>query len=103
MGAIIFNKKKVVSKGYNVACKYVHPSELPLKYRKYPTSIHAEMSAIISARQEIKGCSIIVVRTNLQGKLMEAFPCQYCMPYLKHVGIRRIYYSTEEGMKEYTL
>lgn len=94
MGAIIFRKKKVISKGYNKAHKYVHPSELPMKYRKYPTSIHAEMAAILSARQEVKGASILVVRVNAKKKLMDAFPCPFCYMYLQHVGIRKIYYST---------
>lgn len=103
MGAIVFRKKKVISKGYNVPTKFTHPSELPLKYRKWPTSLHAEINALLSARQDVKGASILIVRVNVKHELMDAFPCPYCFLYIKHMGIRKIIYSTSEGIKEHLL
>lgn len=104
LGAVIFRKKKVISKGYNIANKYVHRSTLPLKYRKYPTSVHAEMSAILAAKEDVKGASILIIRVNSRGLLMSSFPCPHCLLYLKYVGIRKIIYSTsEQKIEEFTL
>ena len=94
MGAIVFRKKKIISAGYNIAYKPIHPAELPMRFRKFPTSAHAEINALLSARCSVRGASIIVVRINNSNKLLDSFPCQFCMAYLQHVGIRRVIYST---------
>ena len=94
MGAIVFRKKKIISAGYNIAYKPIHPSELPMRFRKFPTSVHAEVSALLAAKCNVRGASIIIVRINNKNKLLNSFPCPFCMMYLKHVGIRRVFYST---------
>lgn len=104
VGAVVFRKKNVISVGHNIPKKVVHPAELPLKFRKHPDSIHAEMSALLSARCCVKGASILVVRINRKGQLRMAFPCRFCLTYLQHVGIRRVWFSdNDQEIQQQTL
>lgn len=90
VGCVIFNKKKILSKGHNYerSVKRLLP-----KFLKYPGSIHAEVDAIIKAKRNLKGCDLLVIRINNKKELRIAKPCQYCMSYIEYVGIRKIYYS----------
>lgn len=91
VGAVIFNKGIFISSGHNYGNRSIkkhHP-----KYRKTKYSIHAEVDAIIKAKTDLKGKSILVIRINKQDQFRLARPCNYCMEYLKYVGIKRIYYS----------
>lgn len=91
MGAIIFNKKSILSRGYNKSFRFAH--NLHPKYTRYPNSIHAEVDAILKARKSLKGAEILVVRLGKRGELRLALPCVYCMSYLQDIGIKRVYYS----------
>ena len=91
MGAVVFNKGQFISSGHNYPNRSIyrhHP-----KFRKFPQTVHAEVDAIINAKTDLKGSSIIVIRINKQKKLMLAKPCKYCLMYLEHVGIKKIYYT----------
>ena len=91
MGAIIFNKKVILSKGTNYSlksCCKLHP-----QFQEYKGSIHAEVDAIIKARKDLKGSSILIIRINKQNQFRLAKPCKECMKYLEFVGIKKIYYS----------
>lgn len=91
VGAVVFNKNEFISCGHNYPNRSIqnhHP-----KFRKYPQTVHAEVDAIINARKDLKGASIIVVRINNQGQLRLSKPCKYCMMYIKHVQLKKIYYT----------
>lgn len=94
VGAIVFKGKRILSRGcntYQKSAKKLHP-----KFTRWPNSIHAEVDAILKAHRNLKGASILVVRINKAGELRNAKPCAHCMLYLKHVGIRKVYYSTND-------
>lgn len=94
VGAVIFNKSKFVSSGHNHANRSIkkhHP-----RFRKTEYSIHAEVDAIIKAKTDLKGKSILIVRINNNDKFRLAKPCKYCLKYIRHVGIKRIYYSVSQ-------
>jgi len=93
IGCVIFNKKKIISKGYNTPSKSI--KKLHPKYQRWPNSIHAEVAAIIKAKTDLKGCDILVVRINNDDKFRLAKPCHNCMMYIEHVGIHKIYYSID--------
>ncbi len=98
IGAIIFNKKIVYSTGRNYSCravKHLHP-----RYKTFPGSIHAEIDAVIKAKKDVSGCDILIIRLNKKGEFRYVFPCIYCMKYLIYVGIKTIYYSTNDGKIE---
>jgi len=94
VGAVIFNKKTIISSGHNY--KERSAKNLHRKYQNYDYSIHAEVDAILHARCDLKGSSILVVRINNNGEYRLAKPCKYCMMYINHVGIKNIYYSISE-------
>ena len=93
VGCVIFNKKQIMSLGYNQSqrsVKKLHP-----KFQRWLGSVHAEVDAIIKAKKELKGSTILVVRVNNQGEFRLAKPCPHCMKYIYVVGIRKIIYSIE--------
>lgn len=95
MGAVIFHKKSIISKGHNYTCrsvKHLHP-----RYYKWPYSVHAEIDAIIKARTDVKGMSLLVVRINKEDKLMYSYPCKKCLTYILHCDIKNIYYVGKSG------
>jgi deoxycytidylate deaminase len=91
VGCVIFNKKRILSKGYNSSQKSV--KNLHPKFQKFPYSVHAEVDAIIKAKKDLKGSSILVVRINKHDQLRLSKPCQNCMKYIEYVGIKKIFYS----------
>jgi deoxycytidylate deaminase len=101
IGAIIYTNKGIISKGHNDANTWRH--NLHPKYKRWPTSIHAEVAAILSAKKDLKGCFIIVIRVNKMGELRMAKPCNLCMNYIDYVGIKKVSYSTNNGMETITL
>jgi deoxycytidylate deaminase len=90
LGAVIFDKKKIISIGYNSLRNYrkLHP-----KYQAWKGSIHAEIDAILKSRKDLKGCTMIVIRINNSDELRMAKPCKKCMKYIRDVGIKKIIYS----------
>lgn len=97
LGAVIFNKHKVISKACN---KVVNGPILKYLNRKVikrddqSLSIHAEMDALIKANySDLNGASICVVRINKKGEFRLARPCDNCMMHLIAAGIKNIIYS----------
>jgi len=95
LGALIYRKKEIISTGYNKIL--TNCPKIPEKYKKYPTSVHAEMAAIVNARANLAGTTLVVVRINRCGKLMHSFPCKHCFPYIVLLGIKRIIYINANG------
>lgn len=99
IGAVIFNKKIIISTGHNYTSKSVkrlHPN-----FQSRKNSVHAEVDAIIKARTNLKGASILVVRLSAKENcLLLSKPCAHCMIYIEHVGIKNIYYSNSESSIE---
>ncbi len=94
LGAVIFDKKTLISKGYNSGCKSA--KKLHPRFHKY-NSIHAEVAAILAARSDLKKCTLLVIRINKNKKnFLLARPCVNCLKYIKYVGIKKIIYSINE-------
>lgn len=94
MGSVIFDKRYIISSGHNYpskSLKHFHP-----KFARWKGSVHAEVDAIIRARRDIKGCSLLIIRL-LNTGLGMAKPCDQCFAYLSHVGIKNVYYSNNLG------
>ena len=83
VGAVITRGKFVVSLGFNGHPSGVEDSVARLHDReqKYRTIIHAEMNAILSARQPIDGCTLYVV---------PFMPCSNCGAVIVQSGIKRV-------------
>lgn len=87
-GAVIFDKKGVISEGWS------HNGVLQLtRYR----SIHAEVHAILRApRESLRGASISVATIRgKSGNVGLGKPCLFCQELLFEVGINRVWYTIE--------
>uniref|UniRef100_A0A6C0H844 CMP/dCMP-type deaminase domain-containing protein n=1 Tax=viral metagenome TaxID=1070528 RepID=A0A6C0H844_9ZZZZ len=71
---------------------------------KNGSSIHAEINVIIHNIDKIQNTKRtknkidIIVGRFTKELLSNARPCNNCLNYMKHVGIRRVYYTTPEGL-----
>lgn len=83
VGAVITRGKFVVSLGFNGHPSGIEDSEARLLDReaKYRTIIHAELNAILSARQPLEGCTLYVV---------PFMPCSNCGAVIVQSGIKRV-------------
>ena len=94
LGAVIFKGSRIISEGYNKFRSFGIPS----MYKKFPFTLHAEQDCINNVDwKKLKGKSILVIRINKNEELLLAHPCEYCMNTIKHVGIKCIYYSDNNG------
>lgn len=91
VGCVIFKQKKIISKGYNTSQKSV--KRLHPRFQRWPHSIHAEVDAIIKAKKNLKGCSLLVIRINNNSQFRMSKPCSNCSKYIEYVGIKNIFYS----------
>ena len=92
---IIFKHNKIVSIALNDYCN----SKYYFKFSS-PYSLHAEIKAVMCSSKDISGYSLLVVRVNNRGELLNSKPCMLCTQYLKNTQLKKIYYSTDEGSIE---
>ena len=83
VGSVITRDKFVVSLGFNGHPKGVADSAERLEVRevKYRTIIHAEINAILTAKQDLEGCTIY---------LWPFMPCSQCGAAIVQAGIKRV-------------
>ena len=63
--------------------------------------MHAEISAMhYVPKQLLQGADMVVIRIGKGGALLNSKPCVTCRYTMKKKGIRRVYYSTNEGLIE---
>ena len=94
LGAVIARGKKVLGTGFNDPYK-THPrSNTPYQH------IHAELSAIINARCDLRGASIYIYRSGKDENPLLSKPCKNCQEMIKRMGIKWIFYSTNGGFKK---
>jgi deoxycytidylate deaminase len=94
VGAIVFNKNIIISYGHNVAQRSV--KHMLSKFQRWPNSIHAEVAAVLNAKTDLRGMSLLVVRVNSKNQLVMSKPCEHCASYLSYVGIKKVYFSINE-------
>lgn len=97
IGCVIFNKKRIISSGFNAVRSF---SLINDKYKKYIESCHAEQAAIMRVRNKRKlwNASMIVIRINHYSEMISmAKPCENCMKSIRFFHIRDLYYSDSNG------
>ena len=97
LGAVIYNKNVILSIDHNYSlrsAKNLHP-----RYYRWEGSVHAEAAAILSARCDLKGSSMFLLRINRKEEFLLSKPCRHCMTFLYHVGVRKVTYSTNDGFE----
>lgn len=93
-GCVIVDKDKIVSVGTNLL--KTHPKS------NHPWNmVHAELAAILDHKFiDLKGCHAYVYRENLNGVIGNSKPCKYCEAVLKEAGIKKVFYTIENGYNE---
>lgn len=99
LGAVIVKGGKVVSVGrnrpkMNAYIKSMAPHE-------NCSSVHAEIDAIFKVRRKIdlRGCDMYVARITKNGIHGLAAPCTMCMRTIQRYGIKRVFYTVEDGIQ----
>lgn len=62
--------------------------------------LHSELDAIIkfsNKNYKLASCKLWVIRIDRHDKIRLSRPCNRCIRMLASFGMRRVYYSTEEG------
>ena len=57
---------------------------------KYLTIVHAEMNALIFAKQDLKGAKVFTTHG----------PCENCLKHMLQAGIREVYYKDPGIMRD---
>lgn len=108
LGAVVVQKHRVISTGYNSVTK-VDPLQARMDSRRYGCTcrgcLHAETMALlplIKSNADLRGAKVYVYRELKNGSPAMARPCDGCMSLIQEIGICKIAYSTNGGFaKEY--
>lgn len=107
IGTVVVYKNEIISEGYNTY--KTHP--IQMKYDKYRTlytfngvspqhCIHSEINALKRIKTlDIKWnkVKVYIYREDMNGHIANCRPCNSCMAFIKELGIRNIYYTTDNG------
>ena len=92
LGSVIVRGSKIISVGTNNI--KTHPRS-PHPY----FSLHAEVAAILLAKQDLYGCELYMYREIKSGVPSMSRPCVYCLPFVREAGISEVHYSINGGYK----
>jgi hypothetical protein len=93
IGAVLSDGPIILSSKFN---SYKTDAKL-LPFYKFPFS-HAESSCILGVGLDnCEGKCLVVTRIKKDGSVGLAKPCGECQTLIGKVGIKRVWYSTEEG------
>ena len=60
-------------------------------------TVHAELGCILGLPRDVtSGTDLYVCRINRRGEFRFSKPCSMCHEALKHVGVKRVYYTTSD-------
>ncbi len=95
LGAVLAKGSTVLNVGVN-NMRRTHP--LQQRYSKKPLGTHAEVNVCCKVdSNEIKGATLYICRVLKNSKIALSKPCNCCMQILNLFGIRKVYYSANEG------
>ena len=103
LGCVIVNKHKIISSGFNSHTK-CHGLQAILDAERFgvycPGKIHAETSALvplIKSGIDLSRATMFVHREHKDGTLAMSRPCPSCQKLIKQAGIRKVYYTSNDG------
>jgi len=97
--AALIDGDRIYSAGVNqfvktVNIKLKNSNEIQTHFR----TIHAEISVFSRIpKKTAKGLDILVIRINKNFALKNSRPCNHCIDKLKKIGIRKVFYSNQDG------
>lgn len=90
--ACLIKSGEIFSFGYNKYIKKIFIENKTIMY-----TIHAEVDAVCKVpNKSVKGMDILIIRIGTN-KLKNSRPCNSCIDKLSRYGIRKVYYSNEDG------
>ena len=96
-GAVLVKGGNIINAAHN---KWAY-SSFGKRFRergKGISTLHAELAVVINLDRSVtQGTDVYVVRVDKAGEFRMSKPCSMCETALKHVGIKRIYYTTDDG------
>lgn len=96
-GACIVKGKSIIGFGWNQLKTH---SRSPQKFK----SIHAEFHATLGLRpSELRGSEIYVYRGHKNGNLANSKPCACCLSMIKLLGIKKVWFTIENGISSIKL
>lgn len=96
VGSVIVKGHRVISLGVNQKNKTNPLAQKRMPNRTMVDKLHAEQMSMLRARTDLRGAKIYIARRIVNG-LGNARPCKMCMAMLIEVGIKKIYYSTDNN------
>jgi deoxycytidylate deaminase len=91
--AALISGNKVYSSGANKFIKQIKNNN-PI----YNRTMHAELTVFEKLQKKnVRGMDILVIRINKHLVLKNSRPCNQCIDKLRKIGIRKVYYSNENG------
>lgn len=94
MAAVIMNRRRVVSYGLN--SRRSHPLAKRFGRNEECFLLHAEIAALVNAREPVGGCDIYVARVLKSGMPAMAKPCRGCARALDAFGISGVFWTERE-------
>lgn len=74
-----------------------NPNHAAKVRRERSTSTHAEVHCILSAREDLRGCSLYVARITRHDECVVSRPCESCQQIIELSGIKTVIYINEQG------
>lgn len=72
--------------------------EIKIDDQIYYKTMHAEITVFEKLpKKKVRGMDILVIRVNKNLTLKNSRPCSQCIDKLYKLGIRKVFYSNEEG------
>lgn len=105
IGAVVVHKHKIISKGCNSG-RRTHKIQAELNKKRFSEDssgmLHAEVAALLPVvnKVDLTGATIYVYRENMLGDIAMCRPCNGCMSFIRACGIKKIYYTTQDGYAE---
>jgi tRNA(Arg) A34 adenosine deaminase TadA len=100
-GAILVRGNAVLNASHNKNA-YTRFGERFRRRDKGDATHHAELGCILGLDRSVtRGADVYVVRVGRSGNLLLSKPCDMCEAALRHVGVRRVYYSLNDGNFEF--
>lgn len=105
IGAVLTKGGSVINTSCNkiqwnaFAARFIHLKQKPHQSKSPEhASIHAEIGSVLGIpRSQTNGADIYVVRVRKNGQYAMAKPCGMCQGLLSSVGIKRVFYTTDNN------
>ena len=92
--AALISGDTIFSSGVNKFIK-----EIKINDQIHHKTMHAEITVFEKLpRKKVKGMDILVIRINKNFALKNSRPCNQCIDKLIKFGIRKVFYSNEDGI-----